>query len=480
MTLKPVQAVRPEQNEASHPAQAAVPKSLGAFLDESAQFPGELKRVSRRIRPQAFEVTALLEHWDRRGNYAIGLFETPENLFGEPAEMQLASNLFGTRERLARAIEHPTDDVNLPLSLEMARRDAESIAPIVCEGTAPVQEKVLTGKDADVRILPIVRHYEKDLSPVLTMIIGIKDPDEGFYELSYAKTFYKDDPHRMGASLHSLHLERMMDRYRELGKPAPVVNILGHHPAFSLGVLAATPYGNNDYETIGAFLGEPLRLTPSVTWGEDFMVPADAEIILEGEVPPDEKTVVDPFGEVTRFYQPQCIRQVFNVKAITMRNHAVMQDIFSGHQGHWNLSAVPKEGSIYNALQTRFGNIVGVHMPHSMCSRLGCYISIRKSREGIAKQVGHAAMLQSNFFQWVVVVDEDIDVFNEPDVIWALTSNTNPSKDIDVIKNSFTLFNTAAGYQKMVIDATAPLDYPFPERFKVPDDVMAAINPEEW
>ncbi len=163
-----------------------------------------------------------------------------------------------------------------------------------------------------------------------------------------------------------------------------------------------------------------------------------------------------------------------------MRNEAIMQDIFSGHQGHWNLSAVPKEGSIYNALQQRFGNIVGVHMPHSMCSRLGCYISIRKSREGFAKQVGHLAMLQSNFFQWIVVVDEDIDVFNEKDVIWALTSNTNPAKDIDVIKNSFTLFNTAAGYQKMVIDATAPLDYPFPERFKVPDDVMAAINPEEW
>ena len=210
------------------------------------------------------------------------------------------------------------------------------------------------------------------------------------------------------------------------------------------------------------------------------MVPADAEIILEGEVPPDEKTVVDPFGEVTLFYQPQCLRQVYNVKAITMRKNPIMQDIFSGHEGHWNLSAVPKEGSIYNALQTRFGNIVSVHMPHSMCSRLGCYISIRKSKEGVAKQVGHAALLESGFFQWIVVVDEDIDVFNEKEVIWSLVSNTDPSRDIDLIKNSFQLFNTAAGYQKVVIDATAPLDYPFPEKFKVPDEVMASINPEDY
>ncbi len=243
-----------------------MPKSLATFLDGISSEPGEVNRVTRRIRPQAFEVTALMEHWDRRDDYAVALFELPENLFGEPAGMQLASNLFGTRERIARAMDHPTDQAKLPLSLEMARRDADSIAPAICEGTAPVQEKVFTGEEADVRMLPIVRHFEKDMGPVLTMIIGIKDPDEGFYELSYAKTFYKDDPRRMGTSLHSVHLERMMDRYRELGRAAPVINILGHHPAFSLGVLAATPYGNNDYETIGAFLGEPLRLAPSVTW----------------------------------------------------------------------------------------------------------------------------------------------------------------------------------------------------------------------
>jgi len=96
-----------------------------------------------------------------------------------------------------------------------------------------------------------------------------------------------------------------------------------------------------------------------------------------------------------------------------MRKNAIMQDIFSGHRGHWNLGSIPKEGSIYNTLQNRFGNIVAVHMPHSLCSRLDCYVSIKNRKPGIAKQVGHAALLESSFFHFVVVVDEEIDVLTK-------------------------------------------------------------------
>ena len=455
-------------------------KNLSSFLEDLSQQPGELRRVSRPIRPHAFEATALLEHWDRRGDQFAVLFERPESLAKTPAAFRLVSNVFGTRERIARAVGHPTDQTRLPLSLEMARRERLSVPAVRCDGGAPVQERVWRRGEVDVAQLPMVRHFEKDLGPVLTMAFGLKDPDEGFYEISFVKSFYGGSPDRMGVSFHTPHVERILAKYRKLGKPAPAINILGHHPAFFLGVLAATPFGTNDYDTVGAYLDEPLRLAPSATWGEAFLVPADAEIILEGEVHLDEEVVVDPFGEVTRFYQPQRLRQVFRIETMTARKDAILQDIFSGHQGHWNLSAIPKEGSVFNSLQQRFGNVVAVHMPHSMCSRLGCYVSIRKDREGIAKQVGHAAMLESNMFEIVAVVDEDVDVFDEREVVWAMASYTDPSRDVDLVRNSFTPFNTAGGFQKVVIDATRPLDYPFPEKFKVPDDVMAAIRPEEW
>jgi UbiD family decarboxylase len=178
------------------------------------------------------------------------------------------------------------------------------------------------------------------------------------------------------------------------------VHIIGHHPAFYLGALALAPYANDDYATIGSFLGEPLRLVPSETWGDEFLVPADAEVIIEGEIPPGVREVVDPFGEVTRHYQAQCLRPVLNVTAITHRHNAIFQDVFSGHQGHWNLGGIPKEGSVYNVLQQKFGNISAVHLPLSGCARFACYVSIDKRIEGEAKRVGIAALAESWGFNY--------------------------------------------------------------------------------
>lgn len=456
-----------------------MPKDLAGFLTQLAGVDGELVRVERRVRPHAFEVTALLEHLDRRGQHPVVLFEQPENLLGEPSGFRLASGLFGTRGRVARAIGWPAERDKMPLSIEYARRYERSVPAQTITAPAPAQEVVHAGAAADLRKLPVVRHFEMDLSPVMTMCMVLKDPDEGFYDVSFIKVFPKG-PQRAGVSIHTPHLERIVGKYDARGRECPAIVVLGHHPAFYLGSLAMNPFGTNDYDAIGAYLGEPLRLAPSVTWGDRFLVPADAEIVLEGVIPPGEREVVDPFGEVTRYYQPQCLRQAFNLRAITHRRDAIYQDVFSGRPEHWNLGGIPREGSLYHNLQRKFGLIEAVHMPHSACSRLAAYVSIHKTREGQAKQVALAALNDTLFLNCVVVVDAEIDVFNERDVIWAVLSQTDPSRDVDQIRNIYNLFNTGGGYTKLMIDATRPLDVAFPIQFKVPDAAMARINPEEW
>jgi UbiD family decarboxylase len=318
-----------------------------------------------------------------------------------------------------------------------------------------------------------------DLGPVFTMTLVMKDPDSGVYDVSFAKLFYKGSQ-RLGVSIHSPHLERILDKYEKAGQPAPVICVLGHHPAFYLGSLSLSPFDEDDYAAIGSFLREPLRLVESETWGKEFMVPADAEIIMEGEIIPGAREVVDPFGEVTRHYQAQCIRQAMNVTAITRRSNAIMQDIFSGHEGHWNLGAIPKEGSVFNAVNAKMGNVVFVHLPHSGVGRLACYVAIDKKREGDGKLAGLTALLESWTFQVVVVVDKDINVFNEKEVIWALLTMVDPRRDISIINNVFTVFTTALGHNKIIIDATRPLDRAFPEILKVPDSAMQRIKLEEW
>jgi len=458
-----------------------VPKSLRSFIEQVGhEHPEELAVVRRTVDPGNYDVTAILEQLTQQQRFPMLLCESALDLQGRPSGMRVASNVFATRERIADAIGHPREKSGMELSMEYARLEREQIPwRGVPPEEAPVKEVVWRGEDVDVNRLPIVKHFEMDLSPVITMGAAMKDPETGFYDVSFIKGFPKG-PAKLGISIHSPHFDRILEYYEKRDMAAPFIHIIGHHPAFYLGALALAPFGNDDYATIGSFMGEPVRLTPSETWGTQFLVPADAEIIIEGEIPPGERAVVDPFGEVTRHYQAQCLRPVLNVTAITMRQNAIMQTVFSGHQGHWNLGGIPKEGSVYNALQKRFGNIVAVHMPLSGCGRFACYVSIDKHIEGEAKRIGIAALAESWMFNWVVIVDKHIDVFNEQDVIWAMLTNVDPKRDVDVIQNAYTLFDTAAGYTKLIIDATQPLDRPFPEMLKVPDEAMNRINLDEW
>lgn len=458
-----------------------MPKDLTTFLEQVRdQRPGDYAEVLRPVKPAEYEVTAILEHLTRKKRFPLVKFARPENLKGEDSGIALVSNVFARRERCALALEWPTDKCDLDLSLEYARLEKDKITPLVIDKQeAPVKELCLSGQAADPGLLPVVRHYEMDLGPVFTMALVMKDPDTGAYDVSFAKTFYKGSS-RLGVSIHTPHLERILEKYEKRGQPAPVVNILGHHPAFYLGSLALSPFNEDDYACIGAFLREPLRLTESETWGKDFLVPADAEILIEGEILPGAKEIVDPFGEVTRHYQAQCLRQAMDVTSITRRKNAILQDIFSGHQGHWNLGAIPKEGSVYNAVNARTGNVTAVHVPHSGVGRLACYVAIDKKREGDGKTAGLAALLETWTFNVVVVVDKDIDVFDEQEVIWALLTMVDPRRDITMISNAYTILHTAMGHNKVVIDATRPLDKAFPQKFKVPDHAMQKITLEDW
>ena len=458
-----------------------MPKSLRSFLEQlDDQHPEDLAVVNRTVDPDRYEVTAVLEQLTQRQQFPMVLFNSALDLQGHDSGMRIVSNVYATRERIADALDFPREKAGMALSLEYARLERDQIPwRAIPRAEAPVKEIVREGDGLDVNQLPIVRHFEMDLSPVITMGAVMKDPESGFYDVSFIKGFPKG-PRKLGISIHSPHFDRILEHYESRGQAAPFAHIIGHHPAFYLGALALAPYANDDYATIGSFLGESLRLVPSETWGEDFLVPADAEIIIEGEIPPGVREVVDPFGEVTRHYQAQCLRPVLNVTAITHRHNAIMQNVFSGHQGHWNLGGIPKEGSVYNALQRRFGNIRAVHMPHSGCGRFACYVSIDKRIEGEAKRIGISALAESWMFNWVVLVDKEIDVFNEEDVLWAMMTNVDPKRDVDIIQNAYTLFDTAAGYTKLIIDATRPLDRPFPQMLKVPDDAMNRIDLDEW
>jgi 2,5-furandicarboxylate decarboxylase 1 len=456
------------------------PKTLTTYLDLIRARPRDYRVVSRAVDPGNFEVTAILEHLDQRHEYPAVMFEHPLNMRGQPSAFPLVANLWATRERCAEMLELPPEKAGRQLGVAYSSLVNDRVAPtIVGHDDAPVQAHVYRGDDADMSMLPVVRHFEMDLGPVLTMAHVMHAPGETFYNVTFVKTF-PDEGQRAGLTIHTAHLKRMMRAWEGRGERAPIVNILGHHPAFWLGSLAKTPYGNDEYTTIGSFLRQPLRLVPSVTWGEDFLVPADAEIVIEGELIPGERTVVDPFGEISRLYQAQELAPTMEVKAITHRPGAVLQDVFSGHREHFILGLIPLEGSIFNRLQETVGDVTAVHLPSSGNGRSTCYVSINKRDEGQPKLTALQALAHVPGLQMVVVVDDDIDVFREEDVLWAFNTYVDPERDIDYLRNVGPRSDRAMDNHHILIDATRPTHVAFPTRLRVPQKAMEAIRLEEW
>jgi 2,5-furandicarboxylate decarboxylase 1 len=460
------------------------PKNLRTFLAEyGAAFPQDYLTIDKPIEPAEYDATAILEHLDRRGERPMVLFQQPSNLVGELSSVPLLMNVFATRARCAFALGLDPEQTGLPLALGYAEKGTHPMEPVVVRADeAPVHEVIASGDQVDLRELPIPIHSEGDFGPCLTMTLAVKDPESGAYNVSFIKAFYDfDDPRRLRITIHSPDSERALAYYEERNLPMPIVAVLGHHPGFYLGSMGLTPYQEDDYHTIGGFLGEPLRLTPSHTWGSDFMVPADAELVIEGVVPPGTRMIADPFGDITRQYQAQTLRPVMNVTAVTRRRDAIMQDVFAGHHDHFTAGQIPKEGTIYNTLRRRFGDVVtAVHMPYSGCGRLACYISIDKKREGQAKTVAMAALLEAWTVEVCVVVDAVIDVYSEQDVIWATLVNVDPSRDVDLLHNVPNVFTTQMGGSKVIIDATRPLDRTMPEMNRVPQDALDRIRLDDY
>jgi len=444
------------------------------------QYPDSLVRIEDPIDPNTFEVTALLEHLDRRNISKIVLFENIKNLAGTPSRFPLLHNAFVTRQLCAVALDMPPAAYKMELTQEFARREREPGKTVVVPAKeAPCKQTVLTGEKADVRQLPIGMHHKLDVGPYLTMVCVMKSPRDNFYDMTFTKNLIKG-PRRMSISAHvHHHLDTLVGEYERENRRAPVAIILGHHPAFSLSTCCLTGYGNDDYVTAASFLQEPLRLTASETWGEDFLVPADAEIIIEGEIPVGVRETQNPFGEIMGYYQAECMMPVIEVTAVTYRDGAIMQGIFPGHMEHWILGGIPKEGSTYNAIKKNVPGVRAVHLPPSGCGRVSCYISLKKEFENEPRKAGMQAFIEMPNLKFAVVVDEDVDVYNEREVLWAMATRTWWDTDLQVI-NKVQSFRGWLGDAVAIVDATRPKNRSFPIKNEVPQEALDRIQIERY
>ena len=387
--------------------------------------------------------------------------------------MPIVANVMASRRGLAFALG--VDEGELPGTY--ARRLKELVKPIVLDAP-PFPLRVLRGSQLDLGALPMPMYYPGDGGRYLTAgLLIARDPDTGVDTAGYHR-FQLRGRDRMGVSLHSRR--RMFEYQRRAesrGANLECAIALGLHPVVGMGSLAYPSPEVSKFEVVGGLFREPFAVRRAET--VDVTVPAWAEIVIEGEIVAGVREPEGPFGEFTGYFSRRSTEHVFVARAIALREGAWFQSIASGRApDHILPLGVLREAEIRNAVARVVPNVRAVHVPTSGGASFTAYVSIRQTRPGEAKHVIPIVLGVDHYLKLVVVVDEDIDVYDESDVLWALATRMQADRDLVVLGGSLgAILDPSASEQgvtaKLGIDATRPFGQAFAEKL-VMDPVRMA------
>jgi 2,5-furandicarboxylate decarboxylase 1 len=455
-------------------------KDLRSYLDELLEKrPKDVVVVDKEVDPR-YEASAIVEKFERENKFPLVFFK---NIKG--SKIPLVINLGATYERLALSLGSPT----VPQMVkDLASREHHPV-PVkeIPARDAPCKEVILKGNDADLDLLPVLTLNEGDAGAYVNAAAlickerGTNAVNVGIYR------HQKQGKRQLGLMINPAnHGNYIRAEYEDHNEPMEVALAIGHHPALNLAAVSKQAGVGQELEIAGAFLGEPLEVVKAET--VNLMVPARAEIIIEGIVPPKKRHYEGPFGEWPHYYYKEGEQPYIEVTAITMRKNPIYQSIHSAHFEHNIIGAAPRLGSLLKRVQEAVPSTTGVNMPISGAARAHCYISVKKRAEGEPKQAALAAIVTDPNIKLVIVVDDDVDVFNETQVLWALAMRFQADRDLVIIPNIIGshLNPTAYGYNRMekgpmetklIFDATKPLPpYDFPKEAQAPDEVLNKVD----
>ena len=445
-------------------------QSLRGFLHHvETKFPKELLRIKDPVDTH-LETTSVVFELDRAGKSPVVVFE---NVVGR--SMPIVTNIAADRTLLASCLD--VDPANLA---EAFRERSQNYIPCELMSKGAWDEVVIEGDDVDLTKLPIPHQFSVDAAPYITAgQVTARDPVSGIDTTGFHRLMLKGR-NKLGISLHSRR--RMYEFHRraeELGQSLPAAIVIGNHPLHYMGSMVyAYPPNVRKFEIIGGLFGEPYRLAKCGV-GE-LEVPAGAEIVIEGEILANEHEPEGPFGEFTGYASYRSTQNIFIAKRIRMRRDAYFHSVVAGmSRDHILISCITREGEILNALRKNIPNVKAVHVPHKTCGAFMAIVSMKKVSEGEPKMAMLSALGTELYTKYVVMVDEDVDIYDMEDVMWAIATRVRAEKDIVMIpgvKSAIidpTSDPVTFTVTKMGIDATAPTEAGFAERLTISDEQRA-------
>jgi 2,5-furandicarboxylate decarboxylase 1 len=445
-------------------------QSLRGFLHMvESEFPEELLRIGNLVDTR-FDMTAIVYELERAGRSPVVIFQNPAG-----NGMPVVTNVAGNRRLLAACLGVDTEE--LPSAF---RERSQRYIPCEVVEDAPWQEVVIEGDGLDLSALPIPLQFSVDAAPYITAgQISARDPVTGVDTTGFHRLMLKGR-NRLGVSLHSRRrLYEFQRRAEEKGQPLPAAITIGTHPLHYMGSMVyAYPPHVRKFEIIGGLFGEPYRVARCGVG--DLEVPAGAEIVIEGEILAETREPEGPFAEFTGYASYRSTQHVFVAHRLRMRRDAMFQSITSGmSKDHILVSCVTREGEILNALRRNLPNVRAVHVPHTSCGAFTAYIAMKKVADGEPQTAIMATFGTEFYVKHVIVVDDDVDIFDTDDVMWAVATRVRPDRDIFFIPGvKGAILDPTSDPEnftvtKMGIDATRPAGRDYAERLVISSEQRA-------
>lgn len=462
-------------------------KDLRQFLKLAKQAGPDIYVEVKKPLKTEFEKDVLQLKLNREGRSPV--IYCPE-IIG--SKLPLVSNIYGSYELIGLALGLDPQKVTKADIVREFRKKQNERRPVqeVPASEAPVKEIILRGADVNLGILPINLHAPLNCGRYITIGHMIcKDPDTGIPNVGVYRHEVKGKD-KLGAMLiSSHHASYIARRYAELGKPMDVAIFIGHHPAVAFASVWSGDIDCNEFELMGGLLEESLRVTPAEA--VDLDVPAAAEIVIEGQIDPREMTTDGPFAEWEGYYGIELKCYLINVTCITMRKDAIYHDLAPSQREHVLLSVPGQTNSIYDAVKSVVPTVKDVYLPYSGRCNIVAYVSISQRVPGEANRAALAAINSFSPIRIAVVVDDDIDVYDEEEVIWAVSTRTTLDRDITFLSRILgdplcptsydeTRLKRGEMVSKMIIDATKPVTSEFPIKVTPPEDLWNSVKLEDY
>jgi len=378
---------------------------------------GELIRIDKPVDPLT-EMGALLYQSREKALLFEKLPHGWRSLGQAPANVRHAALAFGASEETV-----------VPL---VAERMDKRIAPLMVND-GPVKEVKCGRGEFDLTKLPVHVAGQRDGGPVIgSGLLVSKDPETGRRNLSFHRLQVKG-PNKSGILLYPRHTWRNYLKYQARNQPMPVAIFIGHHPLYYAAASTTAAYGVDEFEIAGAYLGEPVRLVKCET--VDLEVPADAEIVLEGHIPPHYREDEGPFSEFQDYYVTGTGKNpVVEYQCMTRRRDAIFKNLQNGSEMEGCVfHKIPMSATIFRRLKD-VGGGPNLHNVMALPGIFGVVIQLTQRAYGEAKNLLMAALASEyQHPKLAIAVDADVDIFNPAELLWALTTRVNPREDVVII-----------------------------------------------